>query len=131
MKLENKIKSIVTNQEKSELCSLADITPISELESIANEHDFRLFYLDGKNTSSETELFKLIAKAMMFPKYFGNNWDALRDCLQDLDWIDAEKYIIVIDNYHNFISETLIEILTETIEYWQQQDTIMYIFLRN
>ena len=35
------------------------------------------------------------AKVGLFPDYFGDNWDALNDCLRDFSWIPAKNIIIV------------------------------------
>src|SRR4051794_7659631 len=32
-------------------------------------------------------LFDVLAKGLRFPWYFGYNWDALWDCIQDLSWL--------------------------------------------
>jgi hypothetical protein len=37
-----------------------------------------------------------IAKAFRFPDYFGENWDALDECLRDLDWLPAPGYVFFV-----------------------------------
>lgn len=44
---------------------------------------------------SKAELLAALAEAGRFPGYFGNNWDALQDCLRDLNWIDSRKVVIL------------------------------------
>jgi hypothetical protein len=37
-----------------------------------------------------------MAAALQFPPYFGENWNALDECLTDLDWLPADAYVLVI-----------------------------------
>lgn len=43
---------------------------------------------------SKSELLAYLARGLSFPEYFGNNWDALVDCLSDLSWWPGEQVII-------------------------------------
>ena len=47
------------------------------------------------NIESKTELLALLARAVPLPEYFGQNWDALEECLGNLDWLDRPKLILV------------------------------------
>jgi len=38
--------------------------------------------------STKAELLAFLAQAIPLPAYFGHNWDALEECLTDLDWLD-------------------------------------------
>jgi hypothetical protein len=38
---------------------------------------------------------KSVYYLLWFPGYFGFNWNALYDCLRDLDWISEHKVMIV------------------------------------
>lgn len=65
-----------------------------------------------------------VAKALVFPDYFGHNWDALEECLTDLEWLPAKGYILVItdagcvlpDDEEEY--ETFLEILRDAGETW-------------
>jgi RNAse (barnase) inhibitor barstar len=35
--------------------------------------------------TSEDDLFRALASTLHFPDYFGHNWDALDECLRDVD----------------------------------------------
>ena len=42
-------------------------------------------------------LFNEVGAALQFPDYFGENWDALDECITDLEWMPAEWYLIHVD----------------------------------
>ena len=43
-------------------------------------------------------LFRELAAVFQFPDYFGKNYNALNECITDLDWLPAEGYLFVIKN---------------------------------
>lgn len=56
-----------------------------------------------------------------FP-YFGFNWDALNDCLGNLDWIEKEKVVLVHEELPRLPDNdlrTYLEILESAIEAWR------------
>ena len=46
--------------------------------------------------SRKHSLFRCFASALQFPGYFGGNWDAFRECLLDLNWLDPPPSRIVV-----------------------------------
>lgn len=54
-----------------------------------------IYLLDGKDMTSRKKAYRIIEQAMAFPDWFGNNLDALADCLSDLS---ADKTAIVFVN---------------------------------
>jgi RNAse (barnase) inhibitor barstar len=55
----------------------------------------RYFFLDGSKIADKESFFKAIALAMDFPDYFGHNWDAFAECINDLSWIEEERKILI------------------------------------
>jgi barstar (barnase inhibitor) len=59
-----------------------------------------------------------------FPDYFGHNWDAMEECLADLEWLPAKAYILLITNAEDVLPddeeeyETFLEILRDAGEAW-------------
>jgi Barstar (barnase inhibitor) len=47
------------------------------------------------NLQSKSELLIALAKAGRFPRYFGNNWDSLLDCLRDFHWIEEKRIVVM------------------------------------
>ncbi|MBE6007799.1 MAG: hypothetical protein E7235_01215 [Lachnospiraceae bacterium] len=54
--------------------------------------------LEAAKMTNKDEALKHIAKKLDFPEYFGNNFDALNDCLTDI----SEETSISIDNEELF-----------------------------
>lgn len=42
--------------------------------------------LDGRQLGDRTSLLAALGRALDFPEYYGGNWDALDECLNDLSW---------------------------------------------
>ena len=44
--------------------------------------------------TSEEKLHKVLQKALRFPSYYGHNWNALDEVINDLDWLPKESIVI-------------------------------------
>jgi hypothetical protein len=72
---------------------------------------------------------------MHFPAHFGDNWDALEECLTDLEWIDGDGYVIYYDHIDGLLEkhpdqfETLIEILRDSVKSWKEDGEAMVVLL--
>jgi RNAse (barnase) inhibitor barstar len=78
------------------------------------------------NVKEKTELMRTIAAALGFPDWFGQNWDALEDCLIDLSWRQAHGHVLVFEAFQFLPSDelgVLIEVLISAAEYWAGQGT--------
>jgi hypothetical protein len=52
----------------------------------------------GQKATTVAALFDEFAAALQFPPYFGENWDAFDECLSDLEWLQADAYVLFILN---------------------------------
>jgi hypothetical protein len=65
---------------------------------------------------------------MQFPDYFGMNWDALDECLRDLEWLSGEGYVLFIHNAEQFwkksprIAGKFLELWIFAAEEWFHQE---------
>jgi RNAse (barnase) inhibitor barstar len=62
---------------------------------------FDIFEMDAGEISTKEQLLASIAETMGFPDYFGLNWDALDECLRDMEWSPAKGYVLIIRNAEN------------------------------
>jgi RNAse (barnase) inhibitor barstar len=68
-----------------------------------NRDRFFIGVIDGGQCKTLVDFIDQVGKAFHFPDYFGENMDAVWDCIRDLEWIDKEDYALVIINYDNFL----------------------------
>ncbi len=88
--------------------------------------NFAVKSVAGAKCKTKAGLLAEFARALSFPDYFGHNWDALEECLVDLDWLPARGYIIVVTEAEQVLTklddeddyETFIDILSEAGEAW-------------
>jgi RNAse (barnase) inhibitor barstar len=52
--------------------------------------------LRGHKMTDVAGFYDEIAAALQFPYYFGENLNALDECLRDLEWLPADRYVIVV-----------------------------------
>jgi hypothetical protein len=45
--------------------------------------------------ATKDELLAAIADVLVLPEYFGNNWDALEECLHDLEY-DGQQLVLLV-----------------------------------
>lgn len=50
----------------------------------------------GDRCTSKDRTLQEWAAALQFPSYFGHNWDAFEDCLNDLEWLNARRTVAIV-----------------------------------
>ncbi|WP_229898841.1 barstar family protein [Streptomyces hiroshimensis] len=81
--------------------------------------------LDGAKMGDTDGVFEQFWDRFRFPDYFGWNWHALSDCLRDLHWMRADRYLVVIENSSSLLSgvpedvAVFLSVLKEVVEHWR------------
>lgn len=65
---------------------------------------YYIAFLDGEKCLDLRAFITQIGRAFHFPDYYGNNMDALDECINDLDWISEKNYALVVINSNSFLS---------------------------
>jgi RNAse (barnase) inhibitor barstar len=61
--------------------------------------------LNGKELPTLEALYKYLSIHLPLPDYFGNNLDALDECLNDLSFLEEVEIIFEFTNWDNFLNE--------------------------
>jgi hypothetical protein len=85
---------------------------------------FSLHVLRGTKCRTAAALLEEFAHALKFPDYFGHNWDALEECLADLEWLPAKGYLLIVTEAERVLAQeeedynTFLEVLSDAGEAW-------------
>jgi len=52
----------------------------------------------GRKCPTSAALHNEVAAALQFPGYYGENWDAMDECITDLAWMPARWYLIHVND---------------------------------
>ena len=105
------------------------------IQAAAKRAGFAYFHVEGKNIEKKEQLLNHVATALRFPGHFGHNWDALEECLIDMEWADADGYVIFYDHIdglqaaHPDQFETFVEICRDAVASWKEDDKAMLVLL--
>jgi RNAse (barnase) inhibitor barstar len=97
--------------------------------------EFAVAVLDGHEAGTRAGFFRVMARALRFRDYFGHNWDAVYDCLTDLNWLPAAGYLLVLDRFDQFAKneprqwDIGLKVLRAACDFWQRLQRPMYTLL--
>jgi hypothetical protein len=91
--------------------------------------------LDLEGVKGKTALLAGLARVFKFPSWFGHNWDALADCLDDLEWLRGSGYLLVLENPLGMSNAApkdfalVLDILAHAARKWGERGTPFWVFL--
>ena len=106
-----------------------------KVQAAARKRKLAFFHVDGRNVQRKEQLMTALQTALRLPAHFGQNWDALEECLTDLAPVDGPGYFLLYDHIDGLLQahpdqfETLVEILRDAVASWQEDDTRMTVVL--
>ncbi|NUR63678.1 MAG: barstar family protein [Catenulispora sp.] len=116
--------------------------PVSEIRAEADEIAWRCVVLEGGAVVDKASFLEECARGYEFPAYFGHNWDALADCLTDLQWLPPPAsgsgggILTVFEDSHTFARADLdaysiaLEVWEEAAEAWRRIGVPFTVLLR-
>lgn len=121
MQIEKKFK--VLNAPFVHLIFTDEFHRLKQLES---QDNIGYISIDGNNCVNISSLFDEFSRKMRFSDYFSDNWNSFDECINDLSWLEVEKYLISINDADKVLLgddgnfEAFIEILYDTCVEWEE-----------
>ncbi len=105
-------------------CSHSELTDF--LWEVTNDTSLRIVsrIFRGARIRSEQDLYDEFSAACQFPYYFGNNWDALSECITDLEWLPADAYVFALSDFDQVLKtlgedmSILLRLLDDAAKEW-------------
>jgi RNAse (barnase) inhibitor barstar len=72
-----------------------------QIRTAATQAGWLFYHVDGSRIKDKATFLDAFAAAFHFPSYFGHNWDAFEESLQDLSWEHPEKAAGILIVYHD------------------------------
>jgi RNAse (barnase) inhibitor barstar len=97
---------------------------VDSYESDAEELGWRCIVLDGSEVEDKDAFLDLCSDAFGLPEWFGMNWDALDECLADLDHDGAEGVVVLWTNWSELADAarqdfaTAMDVLASAVRGW-------------
>ena len=91
------LRNILADAQKAGVYHLPNMAKDVIIET-AKANGFATFRIDLGRAGDKDDLLAAIAKALNFPDWFGRNFDALADCLADMEWAPADGYLVLLEH---------------------------------
>ncbi len=81
-------------------------------------------FVRGRKAETTARFYDELAAALQFPDYFGENWDAVNDCLTDLGWLGGGLVLGLLDGDKllaaagDDAARSLVKVLTAAAGHW-------------
>ena len=91
--------------------------------------------VDLSGCTEKRELLVRLARALEFPAWFSDNWDALADCITDLGWRPAMGYVLILEHAAELkqvqpeVFDTALAILADTAAEWKARGATFRTFV--
>jgi hypothetical protein len=114
----------------------------ADIRADAEEIAWRCVIVDGSRVRDKAQFLEECERSYRFPAYFGHNWDALADCLADLQWLpppepgSAGGILTVFEDSNTFAFADLeaysiaLEVWEEAAEAWRRIGVPFTVLLR-
>jgi len=103
-----------------------------DLIAAAEVCGYVVFRVDLARARDKQGLLEAIGRDLAFPEWYGCNWDALADCVNDLGWRPAEGYLVLLEHcdlIHGRAAGDLVtalQIFGEAANNWREQGIALW-----
>lgn len=96
------------------------------------EAPFALRWLRGSRMRTLEGFHDEMAAALQFPPHYGQGWDALNDCFNDLEWIEGQGFCFLVLDAEQVLVEAeggwvfFSEVVEQAAETWSEMDEVPF-----
>lgn len=109
---------------------------VTDLQKEAARLGQHFLYAYCAEATTKQQVLAIIANAFHFPKHFGKNFDALRDCLTDLPHKAGPQpgFLVVLEQLPNTpkfdkeARETLLDVFRDAADFWADKKVSFRVF---
>ncbi|MBE2258633.1 MAG: barstar family protein [Candidatus Accumulibacter sp.] len=104
------------------------------LKAAAAAAGFAVFEVGLGDADRIDEVLAKLGHDLDLPRWYGQNYDALKDCLSDFSWHEAPGYVVIVSRAETLAAEnpaafrTLNEVIAAVIDEWRSRDVPMWVF---
>ena len=130
------VTDLLTGKSKPGLYRLRANANVETLQRQADEHGWQFFHVDGARVRDKRTFIRTVGKALEFPAYSAQNWDAFEESIRDLTWAPAKGYLVLFDEPDQFAARepeqwaVAQDILNDAIKFQRQQGRPMVVLFR-
>ncbi len=105
------------------------------LADAARALEFEVFPIDLAGCRDRDAVIARLTAALDLPPWFGGNWDALADCLNDLSWRPADGYVLLLEHVGEWHAadpasfDTLLEIARDAADDWSRHGVPFWVLV--
>ena len=128
------LRALLADPGQAGACFVAASDSEAMVEA-AETLDYEVLRIDLAGCHDKACVLELIAEALQFPNWVGDNWDALADALNDLSWLPANGYLLLLEhasawrNHAGADFAVLLDILNEAASPWAEQGIAFWALL--
>jgi len=106
---------------------------LAAMHAAAQELGLACFHVDLSDARNVPGFIRAMKRDIGFPAWFGDNLDALNDCLTDLSWHAAPGYVITLDGLSNLSAgptsfAAFNQVLASAVDEWKARNTPFWVF---
>lgn len=100
---------------------------VEALQNAAGKAGLIWIDLPLKAVSNKKQFLSVCKAQLKLPSHFGDNWDALADCVRDADWLGGMGYVLHVTSSETFAKsapgdyQTALDVLREAADYWKEK----------
>lgn len=127
-------QTVLGDTRKAGVYHMPQVDP-GPLLTAAEAIGFAVYRIDLSQAQDKAGLLDAIAKALHFPDWFGHNFDALADCLNDFAWRPAEGYLVLLDHCDGIHGRAesdfvaTLQVFEQAADEWREQGIPFWCFV--